>query len=195
MCADSRQLHAARRLLTSVGVKASIGSGLGAALAGGASILAVLFHAAAASAKTAIAADLDYAVPIDSDADSGAGFAIRVGQLLRLPIVAITPELAFANHTFADGPTAYRGLAGLRLGVGELIRPGVFAHLGLGHLTLPSPVPSHTAFTYDAGIFLDLTVLPLLDLGIHGGYNRLNEGKGVPAFEWVTIGAHAALVF
>lgn len=176
-------------------VKSLISSGLGAAATGSALLLAVLFNAAPAQAKTAIAVDLDYAVPIDSDYDSGGGFAVRVGQQLRLPLIAITPELAFADHSFPDGPTAYRGLAGLRLGFGEIIRPGVFAHLGLGHLTLPSPFPSHTAFTYDAGVFLDLTVIPLLDLGIHGGYNRLNEGEGVAAFDWATIGAHAALVF
>lgn len=177
-------------------MKASISSSWRATLAGGAALTAILC-AAPASAKTAIAADLDYAAPIDSDAKSGTGFAIRVGQQVHLPLIAITPELAFADHTFAGdfGPTAYRGLVGLRLGFGELIRPGVYAHLGLGHLTLPDPLPSHTAFTYDGGVFLDLTVLPLLDLGVHGAYNRLNEGDGISAFEWATIGAHAALIF
>jgi hypothetical protein len=166
-----------------------------AVLAGGVA-LTVTLAAAPAQAKTAIAADLDYAVPIDWDAGSGAGFAIRVGQMLRLPLIVLTPELAFTDHSFADnGPTAYRGLVGLRLGLGEIIRPGVYAHLGLGHLTLPSPLPSHTAFSYDAGAFLDLTVLPLLDLGVHGAYNRLNAGEGIEAFDWVTIGAHVALVF
>jgi len=177
-------------------VKTLIRVGLSAALTGSLVFVATIFNAAPAQAKTAIAADLDYAAPIDSDMKSGGGFAIRVGQQLHVPMLVLTPELVFSDHTFADnGPTAYRGLAGLRLGVGELIRPGVYGHLGFGSLSMPDPVPSHTAFTYDAGIFLDLTVLPLLDLGVHGAYNRLNAGDGVPTFEWATIGAHAALVF
>jgi hypothetical protein len=177
-------------------VKSSIRLGSWAAFAGGVAFAGCFLNAAPAHAKTAIAADLDYAAPIDSDLKSGAGFAIRVGQQLHAPLVVLTPELVFSDHTFADdGPTAYRGLAGLRLGFGEIIRPGVYGHLGFGSLSMPDPVPSHTAFTYDAGIFLDLTILPLLDIGVHGAYNRLNAGDGVSAFEWGTIGAHAALVF
>jgi hypothetical protein len=169
---------------------------LSAAVIGSLVFVATTFSAAPAQAKTAIGADLDFAMPIDSDMKSGAGFAIRVGQQLRAPFVVLTPELVFSDHSFTDdGPTAYRGLAGLRLGIGELIRPGVYGHLGFGSLSMPDPFPSHTAFTYDAGIFLDLTVLPLLDVGVHGAYNRLNAGDGVPTFEWATIGAHAALVF
>lgn len=165
-------------------------------LAGSAALFATTIEPSTAHAKTAIAADLDYAAPIDSDAKSGAGFAIRLGQQIHVPMIVLTPEIVFADHTFSDsGPTAYRGLAGLRLGFGEIIRPGVYAHLGFGSLSLPDPEPSHTAFTYDGGAFLDLTVLPLLDIGVHGAYNRLNSGKGVEPFEWVTLGAHAALIF
>jgi hypothetical protein len=170
--------------------------GLSAVLAGSAVLFATLFHAPSAQAKTAIGFDLNYAAPIDSDAKSGGGFAVRLGQQFHPPLLVLVPELVFADHSFSDdGPTTYQGLAGLRLGVGEVIRPGVFAHLGFGHMTLPDPAPSHTAFTYDAGAFLDLTILPLLDLGVHGAYNRLNSGKGVDDFAWATVGAHAALIF
>jgi hypothetical protein len=71
----------------------------------------------------------------------------------------------------------------------------VFVHAGIGHLSLPDSLPSHTAFSYDAGAFLDLTLLPLLDLGVHGAYNRVTPGDEVEAFEWATVGAHAALIF
>ena len=176
-------------------VKPFISFGFSAALTGSAVLVATLFSASA-EAKTQIAADLDYAAPIDADSDSGGGFAIRLGQQLHVPLIVLTPELVFADHTFSDnGPTAYRGLAGLRLGIGEIIRPGVYGHLGFGSLSLPDPAPDHTAFTYDAGVFLDLTILPLLDIGVHGAYNRLNSGEGVAAYEWATLGAHAALIF
>jgi hypothetical protein len=177
-------------------VKSSLLSQLAAVLVASPAVLAITFAAAPAQAATAIAGDLDYALPLDSDeADSGGGFAIRIGQQVRLPLIALTPEIGFTYASFSEGPTAYRGIAGLRLGVGEVLRPGVFAHLGIGRLSLPDPLPSHTAFSYDAGVFLDFTLLPLLDIGVHGAYNRVNGKDEVSAFEWVTLGAHAALIF
>jgi hypothetical protein len=163
-------------------------------LAAGAALFALTLGARSASASTAIAGDLDFAVPINSQLDSGAGFGIRLGKQLHAPLAVLTPELGFTYHGFS-GLTAYRGVAGLRLGVGEIIRPGVFAHLGVGHLTAPSPAPSSTAFTYDAGAFLDFTLLPLLDIGAHAAYNHVNAKDPVGAFQWATVGVHAALIF
>jgi hypothetical protein len=159
--------------------------------------LVVFFAAWPSRADTAIAGDLDYAAPIDSVANAGGGFGIRLGQQLDVSPLVLTPELAFTYHGFSGdfAPAVYRGTAGLRLGVGEVIRPGIFGHLGIGRMTVDSPGPdlSHTAFTWDAGVFLDLTVLPLLNIGVHGAFNHLNGD--VSSFEWVTVGAHAALVF
>jgi hypothetical protein len=162
-------------------------------------LLVVAFTTQPSRADTAIAADLDYAIPVDSNADTGAGFGIRVGPQFHVPLLVLTPELAFTYHGFAGdfGPRVYRGTAGLRVGVGEVIRPGVFAHLGVGRMTADSPVvdAAHTAFTYDAGIFLDFTLLPLLNIGVHAAYNHLNGESTSANFQWVTLGAHAALVF
>jgi hypothetical protein len=153
-----------------------------------------------ARAETAIAVDLDAIVPVDPDEiDSGPGFAIRLGQQIHLPMVALTPELGFNWGTFGDGPSVYRGIAGLRLGVGELFRLGVFAHIGFGHMSYDGPGPfdySHTGLTFDGGAFLDLTLLPLLDIGVHLAYNRLNgdEEELAPDVGWMTFGAHVALI-
>jgi hypothetical protein len=159
--------------------------------------LVVFFAAWPSRADTAIAGDLDYAAPIDSNANAGGGFGIRLGQQLDVSPVVLTPELAFTYHGFSGdfAPRVYRGAAGLRLGVGKVIRPGAFGHLGIGHMAVDSPGPdlSHTAFTWDAGVFLDLVVLPLLSIGVHGAFNHLNGD--VSSFQWVTVGAHAALVF
>src|SRR6185312_13789027 len=94
-----------------------------------ATLLAVTFAAGAASAGPTIGADLDIGFPLNSRGDSGGGFGIRLGQELHLPLVAITPELGFTYHNFSGdfGPKIYRGVAGLRLGIGEVIRPGAFA--------------------------------------------------------------------
>ncbi len=153
---------------------------------------------ASAEAKTTVAGDLDYAAPIDSHANHGWGFGFRLGQQLHLPLITVTPELGFTYHGFTGDASAhvYRGIAGLRLGVGEIFRIGPFAHLGVGRVSVSeTPDYSHTAFTYDAGLFLDLTVIPFLDVGIHGAYNRIVSGGPGPTFQFATVGAHAALVF
>lgn len=157
--------------------------------------LALTLHTAPARADTVIAGDLDYAAAIKSDA-TGAGFGIRLGRQIRLPpLLSATPELAYTFHNFADGPQAYRGAVGLRLGFGEILRPGVFAHLGLGHLVREEPTPASTAFSYDAGVFLDFTLLPVLNLGVHSAYTGVGSTDDAPSFRWMTVGLHAALVF
>lgn len=170
------------------------GKSFGAALG----ILGALAFCRAAEAKTAIAGDLDYAIPIDSSVDPGGGFGIRLGQQLHLPFVVFTPEIGFNYHSFSDvaSPKVYRGIGGIRLGFGEILRAGVFGHLGLARVTLDTvPDLSHTAFTYDAGVFFDFTALPLLDIGVHAAYNRVAADDAVSAFQYGTLGAHAALIF
>jgi hypothetical protein len=161
-------------------------------------VLSVSLISATAKAKTVIAGDLDYAAPIDSSASAGGGFGIRLGQQVHFPLLVFNPELGFTYHGFTHdtSPKVYRGIAGLRLGFGEILRPGVFAHVGLGRLDLGGvPDRSHTAFTYDAGAFIDFTALPLLDVGVHASYNRLTADDSGPKFEFFTAGAHVALVF
>jgi hypothetical protein len=155
-----------------------------------------------ARADTVIAADLDFVVPINDESEeisSGAGFGIRLGHQLDVPAVVLTPEVGFTYAGFDGGVKAYRGVAGLRLGVGEILRPGVFAHAGIGRLNvdMPSGVrdPSHTAFTFDAGAFLDFTLLPFVNIGAHAAYNRHSGSDELDAFQWASLGAHAALVF
>jgi hypothetical protein len=169
-----------------------------ALVAGAASALALSLWSTPAQAKTTIAGDLDYAAPIDSSAHAGWGFGIRLGQQIHFPLLVFNPELGFTYHGFTQdsSPKVYRGIAGLRLGFGEIIRPGVFGHIGLGRLDLGGvPDRSHTALTYDLGAFIDFTALPLLDIGVHASYDRLTEDSSGPTFQFFTAGAHAALVF
>jgi hypothetical protein len=167
--------------------------------AGIALLFALTFTAAPSRAETAIAADIDFAVPVDTPAESGGGFAIRLGQELHVPLVVLTPEIAFSYHAFSGdyAPEVYRGIAGLRLGIGEVFRGGIFGHLGVGwfEIDVSGTDPSHTAFTYDGGVMLDFTLLPLLNLGVHAAYNHVNGGDHASGFQWVSLGAHVALVF
>jgi hypothetical protein len=159
-----------------------------------------------AHAETTIAGDFDFAFPASAGwADTGVGFGIRIGQELHVPLLAINPELGFTYHTFGTGsgnlstndPSVYRGIAGLRLGLGEIFRVGVSGHLGVGRLDANINLRdvSHTAFTWDMGLFLDLTVLPLLNVGVHTAYTKVASNDEKNALQWYTLGAHAALVF
>jgi len=158
-----------------------------------------------ARADTAIAADLDFNLPVMASwAAKGGGFGIRLGQQMSLPAIVLTPEIGFTYASFAvgkdniadKGPNAYRGYAGLRLGVGEILRPGIFAHVGIGRLTGYADVESqkHTALTWDAGAFFDFTLIPLINIGAHAAFDQITGSSGVSSFKWVQLGLHAALI-
>lgn len=166
------------------------------------SALAVSVWAASTSsarADTMIAADFEARVPLDiDDVTSGPGFGIRLGQQLHLPLIILTPEIGFNWGSFADGPTIYRGILGARIGIGEILRFGAQAHIGFGHFSweIASEDVSHTGFSLDGGLFLDLTVLPLLDLGVHISYARVagDPDQGLEPIQWLAFGLHAALI-
>ena len=163
-----------------------------------AALLALWAAPSTARADLTIAGDLEADVPVSLEGISaGPGFALRIGYQLHLPLVTLTPEIGFHYASFDPEPTLYRGIAGGRLGIGEVFRVGVFAHIGIGHASIDTGLidASHTAFTFDLGAFLDLTILPLIDIGIHVGYGNLSPDGDGDALQWIPIGAHVAIVF
>ncbi len=151
----------------------------------------------AARAETLIGFDLDYALPVDSIGNDGGGFALRFGQQVHIPLLVLTPEVAFAYHSYSGigDPATFLGVGGLRLGFGEIFRLGPMAHLGIGHLDLDlASDPSFTGFTYDVGAFFAFTLLPLLNIGVHGAYHQISFDKQ-ETFKWMVFGAHAELIF
>jgi hypothetical protein len=166
------------------------------------SLLAVsagLGSADSVRAERAIAADFEARIPLSlDDVTSGPAFGIRLGQQLHLPLVVLVPEIGFNWGSFADGPTIYRGILGARIGIGEILRFGLNAHIGFGHYSweIATVDESHTGFTLDGGLFLDLTILPLLDIGVHASYARVSgdDKKGLEPLQWLAFGLHAALI-
>jgi hypothetical protein len=154
----------------------------------------------AARADTTIAGDLDLHVPVSiNGVGTGGGFGIRLGQELHLPLLSINPEIGFTYASFSkdEPPKIYRGIAGVRVGMGELLRIGVMAHVGFGYVSWEPKQRdvSHSGLTYDAGLFLEFTALPLLNIGVHAAYNRMAADEGQPsALQWMQLGLHATLV-
>lgn len=152
-------------------------------------------RAAHASSGTAIGVDLDYAHGLNERAvGAGTGFGVRLGYKLDLLLAQITPEVGGEYHSFSGdaGVKFAQGIVGGRLAFGKVLEPGLYAHLGYGHI---SGADSRSGATLDGGLTLDLTLLPLLDLGVHGGYDGMLKSGDRNAFDSYVLGVHGALVF
>ena len=141
-----------------------------------------------------IAVDFDANAAVNTPGtNSGGGGALRVGNKLDLFLISLTPEIGGGYHAFGGPNDArlYSGFVGGRLGVGKILEPSIFGHLGVGHV---SGIEDRTAPLMDVGLALDLTLLPLIDLGVHGGYNAMFPRDNGTALKFMTVGAQAALV-
>ena len=150
-----------------------------------------------AKSGTAIGVDLDYTNGIDERyVSSGTGFNVRLGYKLDLAVLQLTPEIGGGYHTFAGdaGAKLSQGIVGGRLQFLKVLEPGIYAHLGYGHLAARG-TDGYSGATADAGVTLDLTLLPLVDIGAHAGYNGLLKSGDRPAFDSYVLGLHAALIF
>lgn len=154
-----------------------------------------------AAAETVVGVDLSFNDSlVGEDAGNGAGVDLYFGPRLDLAILTLTTELSGGFHDFAGElePTVYRGMAGGRLGIGVVIRPSVFAHIGVGHLRFDDLIGdgrnSRTNLAADVGAALDFTILPLVDLGIQGSYNTIAGDDNNEPFEWLQAGAHVTFV-
>lgn len=162
----------------------------------------VLLVAASASAEphkgsSRLALDLDYAMPAGEHGfHSGLGGAIRLGEKANLALVSLTGEIGGGYQPFSGlGAKLYSGFIGGRIGLGGILEPGVYGHLGLSHIHFDLGSGTRTAPRLDGGLYLDLTALPLVDVGIHGGYDSVLSTNRYPAFNYFIVGAHAAIAF
>jgi len=144
--------------------------------------------------KTHIAFDFDFGSALDAPGtNSGGGGALRLGRKFDLLLISLTPEFGGSYHAFAgdERTKIYSGFLGGRLGVGKILEPSIFGHVGVGHV---SGWQTRTAPVMDGGLALDFTLLPLIDLGVHGAYNVLLPTNDEAAVKYVTLGAQAAIV-
>lgn len=147
-----------------------------------------------ARADVALAVDLEMDAPSDTDLPTAPAFAARLGWQLHLPLLVFTPEVGYHHADFGDRLSLDRAFAGVRLGIGEVFRIGGYGHIGVGHAQFGAADGGDlTDVTYDVGGFLDFTLLPLLDVGVHAGYGRV-RADGRDPLQWVPVGIHLALI-
>ena len=144
-----------------------------------------------------LALDMDYSAALaHSEIDQGGGAGIRVGLERDYFLVTLIPEVQLNYHRLnantRDDAAISSAKAGGRVRFLKIVEPGIFAHAGLANVAGDS-VYAHTGIAFDAGLTLDLTLLPLVDIGLHTAWNRIfgDDDSGV---SYVTAGAHVALV-
>jgi hypothetical protein len=157
-------------------------------------VLALVLPSRASAQALRISGDFDSAGKLSGrDAGFGGGGALRAGAQLDLVAITLIIEAGGSYHSFGgdDEIRVARGLVGGEVRIGKILEPGLFAHVGLGHL---SGEGAYTAPTMDVGLALDLTLIPLVDIGAHVAYDALLATSDRRGFSWLTAGLHAALV-
>ncbi len=164
------------------------------------SILLPLAIADPAHADVVVAGQVGANVVVSNFQDNtiqtaGIATALRVGYELEGPLLRLTPEgkIGFESPGTPDALTI---MGGARLNLFDPISPAVFAHAG-------GLVGDIEGFAWDAGLGLDFTLLPILDLGIYGSFHQagsatLNFGNVAlnrNSWEWLQFGAQASLRF
>ena len=155
-----------------------------------------------AAAENTLGVAVDFADGVDqSGTASGAGAEVYFGPRMNLVLIDLTTELNGGFHTFGGDfdPAMYKLTAGGRFAIDLVIRPSVFAHIGVGHLRyndlLTGDREGRTNLAGDLGVALDLSLIPHIDFGLHGSYNVLAGGANSDAFKWYQAGAHVTFAF
>jgi hypothetical protein len=156
---------------------------------------AVLFETEKARAEVPFSVDANYAKPLDvGDATHGFGGQLRFGPRLDLKLITLDSEIVAGGVAFYDAqgdPAAqsYHGLLGPRLGILWGLRPSVFSHLGVGH-TRFAPDQNQTSLAGDLGLALDITFLPVIDIGGQAAWNFVAGDGTSPQTQYLTAGLH-----
>jgi hypothetical protein len=159
--------------------------------------------AAPARASLGIGAEVspDFVLGSTANTDNarGFGFAARLGYKLPIPLLKITPEgkLAYDRLPAFDATlNTFRAMAGARVAVDLfLIAPTVFAHYGYGRYSGSSSMGDVSAGgqAIDVGAGVDLTMIPVIDLGVFLSINRVSADQG--NLTWLAVGAQAVIGF
>lgn len=170
----------------------------------GATLICGLFFATPAQAESGptIAAEVGANVVLSDLTDDetlsayGPALSLRLGYSFKAPMIRFTPEAKISFES-PGTPNAAAIMGGARLNLLEGLSPAVFAHAGgmLGDLD---------GFVWDFGLGLDVTLIPLIDIGIYGAYYRVGNANiqfgnedwsSRESYEWVQFGAQLAFHF
>jgi hypothetical protein len=139
-------------------------------------LLALLSASSSALAGTTVSADFGQVFDSQFEQD----MALRAGYELPIPAIHIAPEVS-ARMLRSDDATALGAFVGVRVSIGMLVSPGVYAQTGIWS--------ADQSKSSTGGLSLDFRAVPLAIFGVHGGYTTHDAGN------FVSAGAHAGLKF
>ncbi len=139
--------------------------------------------------------DASYGASGADQLNLGGGGALRVGYALPVASITFVPEVGtdvFAFSAPRGLPTArtYGGFVGSRLRFGRVFEPGAFAHIGVLGVSWRD---DYAAPTVDAGLFLEIALVPWLVFGVQGEYKSTFASGGHPSLAWYTSGLTGAV--
>jgi hypothetical protein len=158
----------------------------------------------AASANPVVGAEVDYAGAdsLSGEGLAGVGFGVRAGWTLDLPLLRLEPELGASSFEFEldrcpEGATCSsldlkRVFVGARAGLGTGVVPGAFVRASYGWADGGGDVYGGTLV--EGGAFVDVRLLPWVELGVHGMIGRPDFENDVLDGMFWGAGAHLAVV-
>lgn len=129
-----------------------------------------------------------------SDDSAGIGFAGRLGYRLTANLFEVTPEIKLGFES-PGTPNAFQAMGGARIGLGTVVTPVAFGHVGglIGDLE---------GFVWDAGGGVQLNIKDV-SFGLEASYNRAESQEldfdgvqlldGEESWEWVRANATVTL--
>lgn len=143
--------------------------------------------------------DTDNSADAFTSTPAGAGFDLGLGLRSMGRVWFHTVELTGGFHDFGGelDPKVTRLMLGSRLGFDWFVRPGIFAHFGVGHVSIDDAAQVAapdigTDWAGDIGLSLDVRVAPGIEVGATGSGNWIGSSK---SFNWLQAGAHVTFVF
>lgn len=134
-----------------------------------------------------------------ASAPAGAGFDLGLGLRSTGRVWFHTAELTGGLHDFGGelDPTVSRLMLGSRLGLDWIVRPSIFAHFGVGHVSVADAAEGATpdigtSWAGDLGLALDVSIASGIELGVSGSANWVGFSD---SFDWLQAGGHVTFVF
>lgn len=151
-----------------------------------------------ALAQNEFSVDVEAAFPSTDGVDNGWGAGARLGHEWDLVLISLTPEIGGNYHSFGGGDaSSYAVFGGGRVSIGFVLEPSAFIHAGVGHFrydTLVGDV-SQTSLAYELGLALDLTILPVIDIGAHATWAGVAGDSDIDGLNWLAVGGHITFEF
>jgi hypothetical protein len=158
---------------------------------------------APAAAEIALGLEVNYNEAVDQlETGKGGGIDVRVGPRLTLWRFEVTPELSAGMHDFGGfpSPTVLRGLLGgkVALNVDLGFKPTLFTHFGVGRLRYDAleavERDAATGMAADIGAAFDVSLLPMLEIGMQGSYSVVGMESTRSRFDWIQVGGHVTVI-